>query len=208
MANIGNIIMQTYVNDLQKQLSVEGSILNYVPIPSPLGDNLDELVDYAHYLDCERDTKKVVADTQCKIVAEVISTITSRPCSFGNPSIQRKPLLGDDKMGHGDSFLIAQVDTDELPSIEQVSAYYPKVDFIKILLSGAEFLHTQKPKVVPLLTNKNINTSFVEWGKHLIGVYLAAIIVCEKINYLLNNDEELESPMVDELKKRLSSNRI
>ena len=197
--------MQTYLDDLQKNLSVKGYVLNYVRIPSPLGDELDELVDYTNYLDFDRDTKKTVAVTQCAIVADIISAITEKPFVFDNPSIQRDALFNGDEMEYSPSFVMANIDTNELPSIKQVKAYYSKLNFIAILLSGAEFLHSQKPKTVPLLTIENMNTPFVEWGKGLIGVYIATIMTCEKANELLNKDKGLDNAMYDDLRARILS---
>ncbi|MBO6225399.1 MAG: hypothetical protein J6N72_08140 [Psychrobacter sp.] len=195
--------MQTYASEVHKNLSVEGSVLNYVYIPTPLGDILNEIVDEVGYVYSKANAKERVATTQAEIVAEVLSKITGKPVVFTDASMQ-SPMLTFDNKNKDVSMIIASVDTDQLPSLEQVKEYYSQFDVKKILLNGAQFLYEQKPNSVPLLTDENMNQPFVEWGKWLIGVYLATIMTLDQAVKILNDDSALTEAMEGNLRERLN----
>lgn len=204
--------MQTYENTLHRNLSISGSVLNYVKIPTPVDAAFDDIISEAGR-DYGINAKGMVAKAQAEIVAEAVSKITGKPFAFLNASFQRsllsEMLEGDKPIhGNGNGFIIGNVETEDLPSIKQAIAHYTGFDFAKILLESAQFLYEKKPTIVPLLTAENMHEPFIEWGKHLVSVYLSVIMICENADDVLYEDKELSDIMAANLRKRLNLEQV
>ena len=199
--------MQIYQNPLHKNLSVNGSILNYVNIPVPIGAVFDDIISEVRRNYCV-DAKGTVAKAQAELVAEAVSKITGKPFAFLSASVQRPMLFDGVEDRHGSSFVIANVDTVDLPSVSQTATHYTGFDFTRILLESAQFLYEQKPKIVPLLTIENMHKPFIEWGKYLVQVYLSTIMICDNAADVLYEDKELSDIMAADLRKRLNLEQL
>ena len=193
------------MNDLAKKTfdalrKTDNTFLNYVLVPMPTNDAFDDL---AKYIDVPSDItldiddsfnayrNRQLAKKQTELVLNAIAKITGNRIISKSHAYITPSIMTDDGFGFGKAQVLASIDVNALPSIDEACAYHSDYDFKALLQEAIDTWSA--------IRKHDINTPFIDWSRHSMSFYLWLLMRCEKSDGELISIEDLTAMLGNEL---------